>query len=88
MQPGCHCHKCVSLLLRSGRNNTISSLHLTGTVSAVPPSLQVQNTAAALPVEGSGPAVTSSTYTYLQVQCPTASQEKASRTELARAQGG
>lgn len=49
---------------------------------------EVQNTAAALPVEGSGPAVTSSTYTYLQVQCPTASQEKASRTELARAQGG
>jgi len=50
---------------------------------------EVQNNAAALPVDGPGPAVTSSTYTYLQVQCPTASQEKASKVEqAASAKGG
>ena len=49
---------------------------------------QVQNHAGALPTDGSSAAVSISTYTYLQVQCPVAVTEKASTADAAGEQGG
>jgi hypothetical protein len=50
--------------------------------------LQVQNHASALPTDGSSAAVSISTYTYLQVQCPVAVTERASTADAAGEQGG
>lgn len=50
--------------------------------------LQVQNHAGALPTDGSSAAVSISTYTYLQVQCPVAVTERASTADAVGEQGG